>query len=231
MEQPVITTSHFGMSQDIGALAKAVAIAQGRMDTARKRATNPAFKRPGSEGSSYADLEDIISACKGPLADAGVARFQLVLTRSGEVGMRTMLVHESGQYLWSEAYVACAAGAQQLGSATTYLQRYTLRAAVGLAVGEDDDGNAAQGRPVTTTVAAPPPPPAQNTVQGTEREARMTEIRARVGELGWTPVEAVELMQKHFQKNRMADLDVGEVNLMLALVQEHQRKKATGEAA
>jgi hypothetical protein len=34
---------------------------------------------------------------------------------------------------------------QAIGSTVTYLQRYTLRSALGIAAGEDDDGNAAAG--------------------------------------------------------------------------------------
>ena len=41
-------------------------------------------------------------------------------------------------------------GIQQIGSTLTYLQRYTLKAALGLAASADDDGNAAGGvKPIT----------------------------------------------------------------------------------
>src|SRR5690606_30331183 len=62
-------------------------------------------------------------------------------------GLTTILLHESGE--WIEARTSfdgiSYSTAQELGSAITYLRRYALTAALGIAADEDDDGNVNAG--------------------------------------------------------------------------------------
>lgn len=127
-------------SPDLGKFFEALACAQGEMENALKDSKNPHFN------SSFADLESVVEAIKGPLAKNKIARHQAPLTKNGEVGVRTLLGHASGQYM--AATVWCKAerpGPQALGSVITYLRRYSLAAAAGVAPA-DDDGEAAEGR-------------------------------------------------------------------------------------
>ena len=70
-----------------------------------------------------------------------------------------MLMHSSGQWMRSNVSVRAAKpDAQGLGSAITYLRRYSLCAMVGIAPGDDDDGNAASADQGSVKSNRPAPP-------------------------------------------------------------------------
>lgn len=122
------------------ALNAALALAQAEMGPALKDSTNPAFK------SKFASLAAVIEACR-PLAMHGIAITQSIHTEGRMVTVSTVLRHSSGQMLdcGSMSSMAKDDGPQAAGSVTTFLRRYTLMAAVGIAA-DDDDGNAGSGR-------------------------------------------------------------------------------------
>ena len=69
---------------------------------------------------------------------------------------------------------------QAVGSTVTYLQRYTLLAALGLATGEDDDGNRGErGRPTMR----PPEEKKQETDPGKASQPQQNAIHAILGKL------------------------------------------------
>ena len=128
-------------SDNIDAIAAALAKAQGEMGNAGKDATNPAFR------SQYATLASVRDTVIPPLARHEIACVQAPSTTAEGVLVETRLVHSSGQWM------ACTMGAapkdysaQSIGSTVTYLRRYGLMALAGIAP-EDDDGNAAGGGP------------------------------------------------------------------------------------
>lgn len=141
----VDTTPTLTSSPTIGALAAALAKAQGAMRAAAKDAENPHFR------SKYADLASVLDACREPLAANGLAVIQLPEDAGpGRVAIRTVLAHASGEYV--ATVVSAPLGqqtAQAIGSALTYLRRYSLSAVVGVAP-DDDDGEAAMGRAAAT---------------------------------------------------------------------------------
>jgi hypothetical protein len=128
------------------------------MGPARKGKVNPAFR------SNYADLASVIEAVQ-PLHDNGLAYSQLVAVDGDIVGVRTVFRHSSGQTLDCGSMTARAkdASAQAIGSALTYLRRYSLMTACGIA-SADDDGQGA-GRPSAPPHRSSPvvPPPAPTT--------------------------------------------------------------------
>jgi len=134
------------MSPTIGELAKALAAAQAELEPAKRDATNPHFR------SKYADLSACWDAVRAPLARHGLAVSQLPSLDGDVVRLTTMLLHTSGEFIGSDAAVRIAKhDAPSVGSALTYLRRYSLSAIVGLST-EDDDGAAAM-------TAAPQPRP------------------------------------------------------------------------
>ena len=141
-------------SDAIEALAVALCKAQAVMEGASKGKVNPAFR------SKYADLASVWEACRGPLADNGLAVVQSASAEGAAVTVTTLLVHSSGQWVKdSLTMVAKDASPQAVGSAITYGRRYALAAFVGVSP-EDDDGEAAQGRkaePVAGSVAGSVP--------------------------------------------------------------------------
>jgi hypothetical protein len=125
-------------SDSIKELATALSIAQGEMCGAIKGKLNPAFK-----GSKYADLGAIIDAVKEPFCTNGLSYSQFPIFRDGFVGVETMLMHVSGEWMCSELLLPMVKqDPQAAGSAITYARRYSLQSIAGIP-SEDDDGNAA----------------------------------------------------------------------------------------
>lgn len=126
------------MSEEIDAIAAALAKAQAKIEGAKKDADNPYFK------SKYADLGNVWEACRKPLTDNGLAVVQMTEGADPElVTIVTMLTHESGQWMRGRlAMRPTKPDPQGVGSCITYGRRYGLQAMVGIAP-EDDDGNAA----------------------------------------------------------------------------------------
>jgi len=124
-------------SESIKNIAIAMCKAQSEMGGAVKEAKNPFFK------SNYADLGSVIKAIKEPFANNGLSYVQFPIEQGGRIGVETILMHESGEYLTNSFTVNLSKqDAQQAGSALTYCRRYSLQAVAGIPA-EDDDGNKA----------------------------------------------------------------------------------------
>jgi hypothetical protein len=124
-------------SATLTALATALAGAQAEIENAHKNAKNPHFK------SSYADLAEIINTTKPVLTKHGLTLVQSPGFAEGIVTLETMLMHTSGEWLSGiSGAPAAKLDPQGVGSALTYLRRYSMAAFCCIAQ-EDDDGNAA----------------------------------------------------------------------------------------
>lgn len=125
------------MSEQIDQLATALATAQMKLENASKNAANPHFR------SKYADLAEVLNTVRPVFAEHGLSVTQFPSFAEGLVSVRTVLMHKSGQWMAGDASApASKLDAQGVGSAITYLRRYSLAAVAGVAQ-EDDDGNAA----------------------------------------------------------------------------------------
>jgi hypothetical protein len=123
-------------SDSIKHLAIAMNKAQAEMGGASKDSANPFFK------SKYADLGSVVHAVKEPFANNGLSYVQFPIEDAGRIGVETILMHESGEWMSNSFTVALSKqDAQQAGSALTYCRRYALQAVAGTP-SEDDDGNA-----------------------------------------------------------------------------------------
>jgi|TARA_R110000787_G_scaffold25324_5_gene71277 hypothetical protein len=116
-------------SESIQELAKSLCLAQAMMGGAVKDSTNPFFN------SGYADLASVIKVIKPAFAKHGLSFVQLPVTSEGGrgVGVSTMLMHESGEWLQGEYLLPMdKVSAQGAGSAITYARRYALSALCGI---------------------------------------------------------------------------------------------------
>lgn len=164
-------------SDDIKELATALCKAQSEMGGAAKDSNNPFFK------SKYSDLGSVIRAIKHAFADNGLSYSQLPLSQDGLVGVTTILMHSSGQWLSSELLLKPVKGdPQAAGSALTYARRYALQAIAGIP-SEDDDGNAASKAPKAITEqdqgwidAAKLDPEVLNQIEDPAYKARITKL-------------------------------------------------------
>ena len=148
-------------SESIKELATALSKAQGELENASKTSANPFFK------SKYADLAEVINTAKPVLAANGLSIIQMPGGDAalGIVSVETMLCHSSGEWVSNVAIAPLnekisngkpvPPDAQSVGSAISYLRRYSYTAFLGMAQ-EDDDGNAAsQGNTPRTAKDAP----------------------------------------------------------------------------
>ena len=126
-------------SETLTKLAPALLAAQKTIGNAKKQATNPHYK------TKYANLESVIEATKDALNEQGIVIIQTVSqVYSGVINVVTRLMHESGEYIEDIASAPLTKqDAQGVGSAVTYLRRYSL-AAICSITQEDDDGESAK---------------------------------------------------------------------------------------
>lgn len=130
-----------------GALAAALAKAQAAFPPIpRDKEVTVTTKTGGSYKFKYAPLDAILTAVRAALSDNGLAISQML---DGD-DLVTMLLHKDGQTLTGRFPLPRADNVQALGSAITYLRRYSLQAILGIAAEEDDDGNRAAGNTVRT---------------------------------------------------------------------------------
>lgn len=115
-------------------LFKALAAAQGEVENASKSSSNPHFK------SKYADLAEVLNTVRPVFAKHGLGLLQSTEFNGELVSVTTTITHELGGYVSSTAScVPSKTDGQGIGSATTYLRRYSLASMTGVAQ-EDDDG-------------------------------------------------------------------------------------------
>lgn len=134
-------------SESLIKIAPALVKAQMGITYAIENAKNPHLK------SKYADLSSVIDAVKSALNKNGIAFIQTPSpSDDSRLNLTTRLLHESGE--WIEDTASCPLAKQDpqgLGSALTYLRRYSLSAICGL-YADDDDGNSAINRTENSTI-------------------------------------------------------------------------------
>lgn len=142
-------------SEQINDIATALSKAQGEIQNVVKDAKNPHYK------SEYASLDAVTDTVRPIFAKHGLAVVQIPSFADGIVTVDTMLTHISGQ--WIKGYPAAPldrANAQGVGSATTYLRRYSLAGLAAIAQ-TDDDGNEASPELANELPDEPPHPAAE----------------------------------------------------------------------
>jgi len=128
------------------ALFAALALAQSEVENATKGSVNPHFK------SRYADLAEVLNTVRPVYSRHGIAIVQSTGFDGVMVSVTTALVHKEGGYVTCVASCTPAkTDGQGVGAATTYLRRYSLAAACGVAQEDDDGQTAAHNRPAVVT--------------------------------------------------------------------------------
>ena len=127
-------------SESIIELSKALSKFQGEVTNPKNTSTNPFFS------SKYAPLEEVLNTIRPVLATNGLSITQIPTTEGDKVGVVTILMHSSGEYIETEPLLLKTDKntAQGAGSAITYARRYAISAILGVASEEDDDGNNAE---------------------------------------------------------------------------------------
>ena len=157
------------LSETIGALAKALAQCQGEISNATKNAINPHFK------SKYADLGEVLDAIRPFSSKYGLAFSQCPSMKAdGRFYIETVLLHESGEYIIFEPSETTLSrnDAQGVGSATTYLRRYSIAGVFGIAQEDDDAKKAIEKDPAKVEAPARPKSPAERASEYVDTNAQ-----------------------------------------------------------
>jgi hypothetical protein len=112
----------------------------------RTKKSTVKLKAGGQYTHNYETLADVIKATVKPLSENGLAVMQFPFVRSARqsaaITIRTMLVHESGQWLYNDLTASIYSTApQDVGTGQTYLMRYARKAILGISADDDDDEN------------------------------------------------------------------------------------------
>jgi hypothetical protein len=132
-------------SEQINEIAKALSEAQGEIQNVVKDAKNPHFK------SDYATLDAVTDTVRPVFSKHGLAVVQMPTFSVSDDGgssvvVETLITHSSGQWIrGTSASPIQKADPQGVGSATTYLRRYSLAAVAAIAQTDDDGNHASQG--------------------------------------------------------------------------------------
>lgn len=163
-------------SNSLNELFAALAKAQAKLKAVPFDSKNPHFN------NEFASLTAIQDATRNPLAKQGLTILQILETIDGDYWLHTILGHASGQSIKSSIKLLMARNdMQSLGSATTYAKRYAWQAIIGVSGDQDDDGNAAIGKPAAAQqLNRQPPkiaPPAQASKPSIKNEAPATKTQ------------------------------------------------------
>lgn len=127
-------------SESIANISAALHKCQAEMGGVTKNAANPFFK------SSYADLTAVMKVAKPIWHSHGIAVIQHPHSSDRGVGVSTLIMHTSGEWIEHEYTLPLVkADPQAAGSAITYARRYSLQA-VALIPAVDDDAESAMLR-------------------------------------------------------------------------------------
>jgi len=147
-------------SESIIKLSEALVEAQSKMPSVKMNKINPFLK------NHYADLGAIIETAQPILAKNGLGISQHCSTNGDKVGVETILIHKSGEWISSKMELSLGeekgkSNAQVAGSIITYIRRYSLAAILGMYSDEDSDGDTDKAthdtshKPIKTPQKAP----------------------------------------------------------------------------
>ena len=217
-------------SPTIAALAKALCIAQGKLRNVHKDTANPFFK------SRYANLPDILDVVRPVLAEHGLCLVQQPHETEAGPAIRTMLMHQSGEFMASTLLIrAIKSDPQGVGSAITYARRYGVQSILNIAgTDEDDDGNEGSGQP---TQQQSKPQPVKHQSPSVTPPVDTALLRRELDRTGWAWKEAVWTMNsndgtEYVDTMQPKDMDQQQLSGFLAwLTKQPNKAPLTGEHA
>lgn len=134
-----VTISNSDMGGNIGALAGALAKCQGEFTAIKKGTTG--------HGYNYADITAVLASTSPITSKYGISIIQMNLSKivgsSLHIGVKTVIAHSDGGYISSDIYVPAEKTkmnslVQMCGVNLTYLRRYGIQSALGLATTDND---------------------------------------------------------------------------------------------
>ncbi|MCT1575664.1 ERF family protein [Oceanobacillus kimchii] len=131
----------FNKSESITKIAPAVIKFNSEVSRIEKDAENK------FTGKNYATLDNIVEKIRPVLSANKLSVMQNVISNDGFMTVKTLLIHESGEWFESEGTTLKLTknDPQGAGAGITYARRYDLCAFLSLNTGDDDDGESVSG--------------------------------------------------------------------------------------
>ncbi|QDX91102.1 recombinase (plasmid) [Brevibacillus laterosporus] len=206
-------------SDSIKSIAEALANFNAEVSKVAKDANNPFFK------NTYATLDQIIDEVRPILQKNGLSILQLPGGDGEKVALRTLLIHQSGEWIESEplSMKPVKNDPQSVGSAITYARRYSMAAFLSLNTGEDDDGNAATHKRAPNNTPQNKSQPSNNGNKASEAQIKkLNTVMSKLISFGGTREQICNwLMQKEDvgQFNSMKDLTSAQVSKAIQYIE------------
>lgn len=144
-----------GAVKEMMAMSRELAADQARQQfdeaiAAAKAEIEPVVRTRQGHNGKYADFASVASAVDPVLSRHGLSYRHRSIVADGRITVICRLAHKGGHFEETELpappdKTGNKNEIQAVGSTLTYLQRYTVLLALGLATAHDDDGNAAGG--------------------------------------------------------------------------------------
>lgn len=222
---------------------KLSAVASAALVKAISEVQSPKFDAKNPHyGNKYATLGSHIDAIKGTFAKHGWTIIQHPSSHNGQVGIKSILLHVSGDQMEFSAHLPvdpAKIDAQKAGSIYSYLRRYALSAIANLAA-EDDDGQASVEAPVNTyntgvfTKSAADanikPKQAPTSVQGEWRNVVLHFGKNKGQSLGSLPANSLDWYAKEWQPKPYGDKGISEADVILRGALDAYIKAKSGNA-
>jgi hypothetical protein len=193
------------------AFENAMADAKAKIPVIKKNRAVDFTSAKGRTNYKFEDLAEIARTVDPILGEQGLSyRFRVSSKPNEPVTVTCVISHRDGHF---EETTLCAGkdesgnknSIQAIGSTVTYLQRYTLKAALGLAASEDDDGRAAGESDFPGDRKATPAPyqPPEGSITQDQadqiREALEAKGASRTAFLQWAGKKRIEdIAAEHF---------------------------------
>jgi uncharacterized protein (DUF3820 family) len=204
---------------------KLSAVASAALVKAISEVQSPKFDAKNPHyGNKYATLGSHIDAIKGTFAKHGWTIIQHPSSYNGQVGIKSILLHVSGDQMEFSAHLPvdpAKIDAQKAGSIYSYLRRYALSAIANLAA-EDDDGQASVEVTNAYVPSAKPsydapakPKQAPSSVAGEWRNIMLHFGKNKGQTLGQLPANSLDWYAKEWQPKPYGDKGISEADVIL----------------
>lgn len=212
LEKLLALQERWEANQGRKAFDEAMAAAKAEIPTIRKNRTVDFTSSKGRTHYKHEDLAEIAATVNPILGKYGLSyRFKTTNAPNEPITVTCIITHRLGYY--EETTLSGPRddsgnknAIQQVGSTLTYLQRMTLKAALGLAAAEDDDGQKSDDAGATIT------------------PEQVSKVRALIEETGTD----IERFCKYLGIEAVPDIKSGELPRVLTMLNKKKEEKANG---